>query len=40
MMAHPNASDDDLINMIREDFSECPNNERGPGGATPHASEA
>ena len=24
MMAHPNASDDDLINMIREDFSDAP----------------
>ena len=24
MMAHPDASDDDLINMIREDFSEAP----------------
>ena len=24
MMAHPDASDDDLINMIREDFSDAP----------------
>ena len=24
MMAHPRASDDDLINMIREDFSDAP----------------
>ena len=24
MMAHPNASDDDLINIIREDFSDAP----------------
>ena len=27
MMAHPDASDDDLINIIREDFFRCPNNE-------------
>ena len=27
MMAHPYASDDDLINIIREDFFRCPNNE-------------
>ena len=24
MMAHPDASDDDLINLIREDFSDAP----------------
>ena len=24
MMAHPDTSDDDLINMIREDFSDAP----------------
>ena len=24
MMAHPDASDDDLINIIREDFSDAP----------------
>ena len=27
MMAHPDASDDDLINMIREDLFRCPNDE-------------
>ena len=27
MMAHPDASDDNLINIIREDFFRCPNNE-------------
>ena len=24
MMAHPDTSDDDLINMLREDFSDAP----------------
>ena len=27
MMAHPDASDDDLINIIREDFFRCPSDE-------------
>ena len=40
MMAHPDTSDDDLINMLREDFSDAPTMNEGPGGATPHASEA
>ena len=31
MMAHPDASDDDLINIIREDFFRCPDNEMRPG---------
>ena len=40
MMVHPDASDDDLINIIREDFSDAPNNECAPGGVAPHASKA
>ena len=46
MMAHPDASDDDLINIIREDFSDAPTmNEaweellhmcQKPGGANVH----
>ena len=33
MMAHPDASDDDLINIIREDFSDAPtmNEMKRPG---------
>ena len=39
MMAHPDASDDNLINIIREDFSDAPMMNEGPGGAAPHAPE-
>ena len=39
MMAHPDASDDDLINIIREDFSDAPMMNEAPGGVAPHASK-
>ena len=37
MMAHPDASDDDLINIVREDFSDALTMNEAPGGAAPHA---
>ena len=40
MMAHPDTSDDDLIDMLREDFSDAPTMNEALGGATPHAPEA
>ena len=40
MMAHPNASDDDLINIIREDFSDAPTMNEAWEEFAPHAPKA
>ena len=39
MMAHPDASDDNLINIIREDFSDAPTMNEAWEGVAPHASK-
>ena len=40
MMAHPDTSDDDLINMLHEDFSDAPMMNEAWEELLPHAPEA